>query len=149
MPGRDGQKKRVYDWEASFGDWCRSGYTKSECRAAIKWACNLYGLKTPRIGFHATKAFSFSVSGEEPCISLGSDQRNAAVALHEAAHYICDSIFGPDLADHSPQWMGIFLWLLEGYRLAPRTALHASAKARRIKWVQTWLVSPKRLGRRR
>lgn len=146
---RDPQKQRVYSWEHSFSDWNRSGYSLKECRAAIRWACKLYGLKTPPVKSHRTKHFSFSVGGDEPYISLGADQRNVSVALHEAAHYICDRIFGDKLPDHSPEWMGIFLWLLEGYRVAPRTALHASARAKKIKWVATWLVSPKRLGRSR
>ena len=146
---RDAQRKRVYAWEHEFSDWNRSGYSLKECRAVVKWACDKYGLPTPRVTQHDNKSFSYCIVGEKPVISFGIDQKNAAVALHEAAHYICDRIFGAGLEDHCPQWMGIYLWLLEGYRIAPRTALHASAKARKIRWVQTWLVSPKRLGRRR
>lgn len=146
---KDPQKKRVYAWENSWFDWNRCNLTLTECRAVVSWACELYGLKTPRVTQHVDRSYSFCTSGPKPHISFRADQKNASVALHEAAHLICDTIFGPDLDDHCPQWMGIYLWLLEGARIAPRTALHASAKARRIKWVQTWLVSPKRLGRRR
>lgn len=146
---RDPQKKRVYVWENEWFDWCRGNLNLSECRAVVKWACDLYGLKTPRVAQHDDRSYSYCQMDPKPLINFRSDQKNASVALHEAAHYICDTIFGGDLEDHSPQWMGIFLWLLEGARIAPRTALHASARAKKIKWVQTWLVSPKRLGRRR
>ena len=143
---RDPQRERVYKWEAEFHDWNIGSLTLAECRAAIRWACEQYGITSPRVEQHRDKEYSYS---KGDLISLRLDQKNAAVSLHEAAHYICDQIFGSTVAPHSPQWMGIYLWLLEGYRVAPRVALHASAKARRIKWVQTWLVSPKRLGRRR
>lgn len=72
---------------------------------------------------------------------------NPPIVLHECAHYICDAIFGTKLEDHCPEWLGIYMWLLEGWRVAPRKALQASAKARGLRWMQTWLVSPKRLGR--
>lgn len=143
---KDPQQKRVYSWEGDWLDWNRSSLTLAECRATVKWACDKYGLKTPRITQHVGNEYTFFQDGR---ISFRHDQKNAAIALHEAAHYVCDEIFGHKIEHHSPEWMGVYLWLLEGYRVAPRTALHASAKARRIKWVQTWLVSPKRLGRRR
>lgn len=146
---RDWQQRRVYAWEDQFENWNRSGYTLKECRKIVHWACKKYGLPPPSVRQHEGKAASYSYAGDRPVIGFNTTQKNAAVALHEAAHYICDRIFGPKLEHHSPEWMGIYLWLLEGWRVAPRTALHASAKAKRIKWVATWLVSPKRLRRGR
>ena len=142
----DPQRERVYAWENEWHDWNIGSLTLAECRAVVRWACEKYGVTPPRVEQHRDRQYSFSQGG---LISFRTDQKNAAVALHEAAHYICDQIFGDTVAHHSPEWMGIFLWLAEGYRLAPRTALHASAKAKRIKWTATWLVSPKRLRRNR
>ena len=146
---KDPQKKRVYAWEAQWFDWNRSNLTLKECRTAVKWACDHYGLPPPRVTQHHTNAYTSCTTGPKSVISFRVDQKNAASAFHEVAHYICDKIFGFKMESHGAHWMGIYLWLLEGARIAPRTALHASARAKKIKWVQTWLVSPKRLGRRR
>lgn len=122
----------------------------SEAREAVHWACKKYGIEPPAVRQHAGTAYSYSQGAPINVISFRKkDQVNPAVALHEAAHYICDTIFGNKLADHSPEWMGIYLWLAEGWRLAPRAALHASARAKRIRWTATWVVSPKRLRRQR
>lgn len=146
---RDPQKHRVYAWEAEWHDWNHSGLTLKECRDVVRWACHKYGVKPPRVAQHDGRAYSFSQGDPFNLISFRRDQKNAAIALHEAAHHISGKIFGNTIADHSPEWMGIYLWLLEGFRVAPRIALHASARAKRIRWVATWGVSPKRLRRRR
>lgn len=149
---KDPQKKRVYAWEGCFCDWVRSTLTLRGARAAVRWASDKYGLPCPVIVQHEGKAESFSQAdsgyvGGPPLISFQRGQKNPAVALHEAAHYIHDAIFGDKGPHHSAEWLGIYLWLLEGYRVAPRSALHASARAARLRWVATWTVSPKRLQR--
>lgn len=147
---KDPQRKRVYAWEGGWCDWVRSTLSLGGARAVVRWACDKYGLPCPTVVQHDGAADSFSqadgASGG-PLISFQRGQRNPAVALHEAAHYIHDAIFGDKGAHHSAEWMGIYLWLLEGYRVAPRRALHASARAARLRWVATWTVSPKRLQR--
>lgn len=150
---KDPQRKRVYAWEGHWCDWVRNTLTLRKAQAVVRWACEKYGLRCPVIRQHDGTADSFSQAdggpGGLPLISFrASDQKNPAVALHEAAHYIHDAIFGDKGAHHSPEWMGIYLWLLEGYRVAPRRALHASAKTARLRWVATWTVSPKRLQRK-
>jgi hypothetical protein len=148
----DPQKRRIYAWEHAWADWNRTTCTLREARAVVHWACGKYGIRPPAVKQHHTMAYSESQGHPVNIISFRArDQINPAVALHEAAHHICGAIFGEDtdMADHSPEFMGVYLWLLEGYRVAPRTALHASARARGIRWVPTWVVSPKRLQRRR
>lgn len=140
----DRQRDRVYSWEGDWAAWNSCTMKLSKAREYVRWACRCYGLKPPGVKQHKGKAFSFSCGN---VISFSHDQINPGTALHEAAHYICDQIFGEDLQHHCPEWMGIYLWLLEEARIAPSTALRASAKARGIRWLKTWLVSPKRLRR--
>lgn len=142
---KDPQCKAVYAWETEWADWNRGTCTLTEMREIVHWACGKYGLTPPAVKQHHTGEYSYS---QGPLISFNLTHKNPAIALHESAHYICDQIFGPDLAHHCPEWMAVYLWLLEGWRLAPRKALHASAKARGIRWLATWLVSPKRLKRK-
>lgn len=150
---KDPQKKRLYAWEGCYCDWVRSTLTLAGTREVVRWACDKYGLRAPVIVQHEGKAESFSQADGSatggPIISFQQDQKNPAVALHETAHYIHDEIFGSKGPHHSAEFLGIYLWLLEGYRVAPRSALHASARAARLRWVATWTVSPKRLQRRR
>jgi hypothetical protein len=142
---RDIQRDRVYSWEGDFHDWNVRSLSLREARRVIHWACDQYGLIPPSVMQHDGRALPYSQGAK---ISFNRKVVNPALALHESAHYICDEIFGTRLAPHCPEWMAIYLWLLEGYRIAPRTALHASAKARGIRWLPTWTVSPKRLYRR-
>jgi hypothetical protein len=151
---KDPQVKRVYAWEGQHADWMRSTLSLRGTRAVVKWACDKYGLPCPIIRQHYHTDDSYSQAdgapGGRPLISFrAADQKNPAVALHEAAHYIHDAIFGDKGVHHSTEWLGVYLWLLEGYRIAPRTALHASAKAAGLRWVPTWIMSPKRLQRKR
>jgi hypothetical protein len=147
----DPQKAKVYAWEHEWADWNRATMSLRETREVVHWACSKYGIDPPAVRQHRGTAYSYSCGAPINVISFRLDQRNPGVALHEAAHFICGALFGEttDMADHSPEWMGVYLWLLEGYRIAPRTALHASAKAKGIRWMATWAMSPKRLRRRK
>lgn len=146
MAKPDPQRDRVYDFESGWSDWNRSTFSLSEARETVHWACKKYGLKPPAVKQHGGREYSYSQGN---VISFRRDQVNPAIALHEAAHYICDAIFGNAVAHHSPEWAGIYFWLLEGARLVPRAALHAAARAKKVRWMATWAVSPKRLRRNR
>lgn len=152
---RDPQKDRVYAWEGKWADWNRTTLTMTEVREIIRWACKeKYGLKPLPAHTHRGTGYAMAVllrnDDDSLCVrgsffTFNQNTLNPAVVLHECAHYICDAIFGTKLADHCPEWLGIYLWLLEGWRIAPRSALHSSAKANGLRWLQTWIVSPKRL----
>lgn len=143
---RDIQESKVYKWEEKWRDWNRETASLKELRELIHWACKKYGLKPPAVKQHQGTAYSYSLGN---VISFRRDQKNPAIALHETAHFICDKIFTEEnLEDHSPEWLGIYMWLLEGARVAPRLALHSTAGAHRLRWVATWIVSPFRLGAR-
>jgi hypothetical protein len=142
---RDTQRARVYAWEGQWSDWNACNLTLKEARDVVHWACKKYGVRPARVKQHSDRAYSFSQDG---LISFRLDHKNTAIALHEAAHHIADVIFEESrIDDHGPEWLGIYLWLLEGARVAPRIALHSSALAKKLRWVPTWTVSPKRLRR--
>lgn len=60
--------------------------------------------------------------------------KNTATALHEAAHLIVSDLFGGNVQDHGPTFLGVYMWLLETAGVAPRTALHATAREHGLKW---------------
>ena len=138
----DPQQQRVYTWEGGWIDWDSPTLTLTKAREYVHWACALYGLRPPCVKSHPGKEYSWSLGR---AISFRRSQISRATALHEVAHYICDQLFGLDMEAHSPEWVAVYFWLLIEARVAPRTAICASAKAKRLRWVPLWQVSPKRL----
>ncbi len=129
----DPQQKAVYSWETEWRDWNRETLTLSECRAAIYWACAKYDVGAPPVRQHNTKAYPW-YDVKLHAMSFSSKGKNPATALHEAAHLIAYDYFGDRIQDHGPTFLGIYMWLLETARIAPRIALHATARAHGLKW---------------
>lgn len=65
---------------------------------------------------------------------LDKGGKNMAVAMHEAAHHIVFKLCGWRVKDHGPTFLGVYLWLLEKSGVAPKAALHASARVFKLRW---------------
>jgi hypothetical protein len=128
--GKDPQRDAVYDWEGEFRDWNRKTLSLSDVRAFVRTACAYYGVKPPSVHHHTGRAYAFTQGRK---LSFPDWCMNPAVALHEAAHYIADQLFGNELQDHGETWLGIYLWLLEKAAVAPRKALTASMRLYKLK----------------
>jgi hypothetical protein len=135
----DPQKAALYAWEETWGPWNFNSLTVTECRAWIVQACAYYDVPPPRVRQHRTREFSWC-HVRMGVISLQGGKhrdrggRNVSQALHEAAHWIVYQIKGDVPQDHGPTFLGVYMWLLEAAQLAPRVALHASARAHGLKW---------------
>ncbi len=142
MDPADPQKAALYAWEDTWGPWNYNALTLTECRAYIEEACRLYDVPPPRVRQHRSNEYSWChvVMG---IISLqgGAHRarggRNASQCLHEAAHWIVHKKWGDKPQDHGPTFLGVYLWLMTEARLAPATALHASARAHGLSWRST------------
>jgi hypothetical protein len=134
----DPQQKRVYRWEDSFRSFIERTTTRHELKGLIRKACRLYGIPTPVIKFRTKyERCGYITSEYDPethKIVLGWNDTNHAIALHETAHAIADTLYGPFLCPHGDKWLGIYLRLLEWAKIAPRSALHASAREKGLKW---------------
>jgi hypothetical protein len=134
----DPQQKRVYKWESQFRSFCERTTTRDEVRWLIRKASKRYKIPAPGIYFRSKEESGGRITSEyDPVthrILIGWSDCNHAIALHEAAHAITDWLYGEDLAGHGERWLGIYLDLLEWQKVAPRAALHASAKAMRLRW---------------
>ena len=133
MDAQDPQKEACYTWEDSWGPWNYDAMTLPNCRVWAEKACALYGIAPPRIRQHRTKAFSW-VNVEARVASFGAGGKNVPTVLHEMAHLIAYERFGLKIMDHGPTFLGVYMWLLEWSRIAPRVALHASARAHGLRW---------------
>jgi hypothetical protein len=134
----DAQQRRVYKWEGQFRSFYERTITRDEARDLIHKASRRYGVIPPGVYFRTKQGTTGRVTSEyDPIthrITIGWCDCNHAIALHEAAHAITDWIYGEDLPGHGERWLGIYLDLLEWQKVAPRAALHASARAMRLRW---------------
>lgn len=134
----DPQQKRVYAWEREWIDWNTNTLSIQQCRQIIEQACELFGVDPPTVRSHKGRYWSWQ---QEDLIDLqdsgddspGYGQMNKAVALHEAAHYIHWKRGGRGQT-HGPTWLGIYMHLLQKFRVAPWLALWVTASVRKLKW---------------
>ena len=138
-PDIDPHRDAVYRWEDSWADWNRNTGTAKACRTLIRKACEHYRVPAPTVVVHPQRTFSWSI----PRLSRISIQggrhrerggRNAATALHEAAHHIAYHLHGERIQDHGPTFLGIYLDLLARTKVAPRIALETTARKHGLRW---------------
>lgn len=134
----DPQQKKVYAWEREWVDWNTNSLSIHQCRRIIEQACDLFNVEHPLVHSHKGRYWSWQ---QEDLIDLqdsgddrpGYGQMNKPVALHEAAHYIHWRRGGRGQT-HGPTWLGIYMRLLEEFKVAPRLALWATAAHKRLRW---------------
>lgn len=133
----DPQKESVYAWEASWLSWNLDQLTLAECRIVVRTACRRAGVPyIPTVQHKGTSEYD-CIRGR---ISLqrrgarGRGGKNPSQVLHECAHYIVFKRSGWRPQDHGPTFLGVFLHLLAAARVAPASALEASARAMGLKW---------------
>lgn len=158
MPDR--QANAVYRWENSFADWVSGHAPIPLLRRIVRRAERLYRVPPATLVFPkrqkgATGRWLPSLCEPAPPfghgrIFLRPRHRTVAVALHETAHWIDNWLFGhlDGAEDHGPRWLGIYLHLLEHFRVAPRAALHASARAAGLEWTHASWVGHRAVRRR-
>lgn len=81
-------------------------------------------------------------------ITLRPRHLNGAIVLHETAHAITDYLLGWDLEAHGPEWLGVYMVLLEDFGISTRVSLHASADEAGLVYRTRALVGPATIRRR-
>lgn len=124
----DPQQKAVYKWQWQWTDWNENELDKDEVRRWVKWAFKkkFHFGKMPRIEFRKVGEHS-SYNPETTTLYFLYEHRNVAVVLHETAHAIITQLYGKTVQDHGPEFMGVFLYLLEKSGRYPRSAVYDSA----------------------
>jgi hypothetical protein len=136
----DPQKAALYAWEDSWPAWGNNDLTLQGCRDAVLWACRRYDVPAPRVKQHHSEAMSECdvvlgvIDFQAKARRAGRGGKNAAVALHEAAHWIVFQRHDMRPQDHGPTFLGVYLQLLAGYGVAPMVALHATARKFKLRW---------------
>lgn len=141
----DPQGKAAYDWEDSFTLWPGAYLSQKRARELVAAACRKYRIPTPTIRFLKTDRGPSSYTAYDHVIKLRPRHMNAAIVLHETAHAITDYILGANLEPHGAEWLGVYMVLLEDYRIIPRSAMELLAKERGLKYRGRHLVDPKKI----
>jgi hypothetical protein len=133
------QRENIYRFEDDFPGWSRNQLTLAECRTLIRSACAAYGVPAARVRQHHQRSMSWCIpaTGLISLQARGPQNRggkNAATALHEAAHHIVYALYGNRVDDHGPTFAGVYLALLVKANVAPRAALEAQMRYRGVKW---------------
>lgn len=136
----DPQREKLYEFEVRFPWANQNNASLSQCRGLIRAACAAYGVKAPTVVQHKKRSMSWCIPVRRK-ISLQASGpgnkggKNAATALHEAAHQIVYDLCGTRAADHGPTFCGVFFHLLTmaGW---PDTAVRAVAREHDVKWVE-------------
>ena len=136
----DRQRKAIYDFEDRFPWANHNNATLAQCRGLIAAACEAYGVKAPTVTQHRKRAMSWCmpVSRKISLQATGPGNRggkNAATALHEAAHQIVFDLCGNRVDDHGPTFAGVYFHLLTmcGW---PAAAIRAVAREHGVRWVE-------------
>lgn len=147
----DPQQKRLYEWETGWLDWNRTTLRMPALRKIVARACRKYGVKPPAVRAHRGKMWS-TYDPLKRSVTFERSQRNHAVALHEAAHHILyvltDEAEIDEFEDHGSEFLGVYLWLLNEFKIAPRIALETSARAEGLRFLRAEAASPMRFRRR-
>lgn len=151
----DSQQNAVYAWERRFRAWNLATDSQARIRRLIRWAERLYRVPPMEIQFRtANKSrgrWLPSTYYAHRVVAFRPNHVNPSIALHETAHAITHHLFGwdpPGMEAHGPQWLGIYMCLLERAKVAPRSALEASAREHGLKWVGPGWVGPTKIRRR-
>jgi hypothetical protein len=153
----DPQQELVYDWEDSFTLWAGAHLTERQARKLIRDACNKYRVPVPTIFFLGKdrgargKVLPSSYEPISHVIRIRPRHLNSAVILHETAHAITDYIledYEHELESHGAEFVGVYMCLLEDFKICPLAALHASAEDAGVRFRKRHLVGPQQIRKR-
>lgn len=128
----DTQAKRVYKWQWEWVEFnSNRGLTKNDVREWLEWACKKLKMAPPsrlKIRLLSKKKGHSYFNPDTYELGFIPVHRNVPTVLHEIAHYISFRIYGKTVADHGPEYMGIFLYLLESSSQWPLGIVYQSAR---------------------
>lgn len=134
----DPQKASLYKWEDLFSSFGKRSETRADIRRLIHKASRRYDIEPPIVRF-VSKAKSPSLTATtfydsaDHSIQMGYRSCNAPIAMHEVSHAVIAE-YHESVEDHGPEFLGVYLDLLEWAKVAPRSALHASMKELGLRW---------------
>lgn len=134
---RDSQRQKVYDWERNNVSGFREGISLDECRKFAARVCrdsHFMADVTDGRGRRSACAYSHRI-----CLPTGC--RTKAIVLHELAHCMLQQYSDYHAyAGHGPEFVRVYMWLLQRYHKQSLRTLRATAKLCRVKYAPPSVV---------
>lgn len=143
-PANDPQRSRLYALEREFvGSAIYHSVSRQNLQTVADHACRYYRIEPIRIRvYHKEDERVFGnsyyyqhgdgrVESIEIALNRAFHGANLTTLLHELAHYICDNTYA-NRAGHGPEFCGIYMHLLDQYRILPALAFRALAEKHKV-----------------
>lgn len=134
-PKSDPQREEVYRWERKTDSlWRLHGMPFGLARKLLATMCKRYGVPAP--AFKSVEGGPFmGVAWGDSLVEVNRKacRPTGLLIAHEAAHIICHSN-GVDEAPHGPTWLGVYIDLLDHFKILPRCMTEPSARKARLKF---------------
>lgn len=129
----DPQKHLVYRWEDRWRCFNERTLTREQARRCVARVARKWHVEPPTVLFlvRGVREWSY-VQGD--LLALNYDQCNEAMVAHEMAHYVTDKSYAAPVHSHGPEFVAVYIAMLEFLEVAPRVALEASLKAEGVQW---------------
>ncbi len=136
-PKSDKQRDNVYYLEAEInGWWAMCSSTTKDLEGLLMMVCRYYKVDVPR--FRVVRDKKIGDAGwhdperDEIVLNRSQEGANAMVLCHEAAHYLVD-YFYEDRESHGPEFVAIYMHLLDRYQLLPHECFRLLARKHKVR----------------
>lgn len=137
VPRSDPQRDKVYDLETNInGWWTYSSIPTKELLAFLVAVCKYYRVDIPKLRVIRDRKCGdtawYDHAADEIVLNRSREGTNVGVLCHEAAHYLIDCFY-TDTEVHGPEFVAIYMHLLDHFCLLPHTCFRLLAKKYRLR----------------
>lgn len=126
---RDAQRARAYNWENDLftGQPELKPRQLRDLLARVWKFAGFHPATVPELLFSRSTRRSFALSTYQ--ISLARPHRQTVILLHEVSHCIVSARRSAPVESHGPEWLAVYIRLLERFGRTGLAGLRASAKS--------------------
>jgi hypothetical protein len=135
-PQYDPQRERVYAMEREIIGMCvHHSAKRADLIGIVEHACKYYGVPVPRLVItnRPDKTVFGWTDHKKIVLNRGYHGANTPTLLHELAHWIVDQFDPLHIEAHRPQFVGVYMHMLEKYRLMPEAGFRSLAKKYKVR----------------
>ena len=123
----------LYALEDEFSGSCsHSNSTRCQLDTLAAEVCHYYVIDVPNIRFINTRRNQHTAwFDHEIVLNRAREGANGMTLLHELAHYIIDEFY-TDVEHHGPEFVAIYMHLLDRWKYLPNRCFRLLAKKHRL-----------------
>lgn len=126
--------KALYELEAEFSGHCEHANATAQTLESLALSvCNYYVIDVPNIRFINTRRnLHVAWYDTEIVLNRAREGANGMTLLHELAHYLTDEFY-TGVEHHGPEYVAIYMHLLDRWNYLPNRCFRLLAKKYRLK----------------